>query len=335
MRAVVLVGGFGTRLRPLTLTRPKQLLPVGQVTMIEVVLGHLGRHGVTEAVLALGYRPDAFTALFPSGECAGVRLSYAVESTPLDTAGAIRFAATEAGFHRHDEPFVVVNGDVLTTLAVDRLLAAHRAGGGQGTIHLIAVDDPSAFGVVPTDDRGRVLAFIEKPSREEAPTTMINAGTYVLEPSVLDRIPADRPVSIERETFPALVADGALYALGTDDYWLDAGKPGPYLAANLDAVAGRGPAAGAAAVGSGCTVVGAVEESVLGARCRVDDGASVRRSVLLPGTVVHAGADVEGSCLGEGVVVGAAAKVRGCVLGDGVAVEPGAVLEDVRLPEQP
>jgi UTP-glucose-1-phosphate uridylyltransferase len=208
VRAVVLVGGFGTRLRPLTLTRPKQMLTVGQDLMIEVVLGHLGRHGVTEAVLALGYKPDAFRAAFPDGTCAGMQLRYAVESEPLDTAGAIRFAATEAGFDRGDEPLVVVNGDVLTTLDVRDLVAFHRSRGAEGTIHLIPVEDPSAFGVVPTDDDGRVLAFIEKPPRDEAPTNLINAGTYVLEPSVLDRIDAGRPVSIERETFPGMVADG-------------------------------------------------------------------------------------------------------------------------------
>jgi mannose-1-phosphate guanylyltransferase len=333
VRAVVLVGGFGTRLRPLTLTRPKQMLTVGQDLMIEVVLGHLGRHGVTEAVLALGYKPDAFRAAFPDGTCAGVQLRYAVESEPLDTAGAIRFAATEAGFDRGDEPLVVVNGDVLTTLDVRDLVAFHRSRGAEGTIHLIPVEDPSAFGVVPTDDDGRVLAFIEKPPRNEAPTNLINAGTYVLEPSVLGRIDASRPVSIERETFPGMVTDGVLFAYATDDYWLDAGKPAALLQANLDAVAGRGPGAGTAAVGAGCTVDGTVTDAVVGAGSTVGSGATVRRSVLMPGARIGADAVVEGSLLGEGVVVGAAAQVVDSVLGDGFVVEDGSVLDGVKLPE--
>ena len=199
MRAVVLVGGFGTRLRPLTLTTPKQMLPVGHRPMIERVVGHLADHGVDEAVLSLGYRPDAFIEAYPDDLCRGA-LTYAVEPEPLDTAGAIRFAALDAGI---DDTFVVVNGDVLTDLDIDALVRFHRASGAEGTIHLTPVEDPSVFGVVPTDDDGRVVAFIEKPPRDEAPTNRINGGTYVLEPSVLDRIAGDRRVSIEREVFPA------------------------------------------------------------------------------------------------------------------------------------
>ena len=192
MRAVVLVGGFGTRLRPLTLTTPKQMLPLGHRPMIEWVVGHLADHGVDEAILSLGYKPDAFIEAFPDDLCNGVRITYAVEPEPLDTAGAIRFAALEAGI---DDTFIVVNGDVLTDLDVDALVRFHRASGAEGTIHLTPVEDPSMFGVVPTDDDGRVIAFIEKPPRDEAPTNRINAGTYVLEPSVLDRIAGDRRVS--------------------------------------------------------------------------------------------------------------------------------------------
>jgi mannose-1-phosphate guanylyltransferase len=207
VRAVVLVGGEGTRLRPLTLTTPKQMLPIVEEPMIERVVGHLADHGVDDAVFSLGYRPDAFIDAYPDGTIAGVRLTYAVEPTPLDTAGAIRFAASFAGI---DETFVVVNGDVLTDADVSGLVDFHRRRGAEATISLTPVEDPSAFGVVPTDDQGRVEAFIEKPPRDEAPTNLINAGTYVFEPTVLDRIPAERRVSIERETFPAMVGDGTL-----------------------------------------------------------------------------------------------------------------------------
>ncbi|MBV8462879.1 MAG: nucleotidyltransferase family protein, partial [Acidimicrobiales bacterium] len=197
MRAVVLVGGEGTRLRPLTLTVPKQMLPVAEQPMIERVLGQLARHGVSEAVLSLGYKPDAFINAYPQGTVGDVRVTYAVEPEPRDTAGAIRFAATQAGI---DDTFVAVNGDVLTDIDIGSLVELHRQRAAAATIALTPVEDPSAFGVVPTDEEGRVTAFIEKPPRDEAPTNLINAGIYVLEPSVLDLVAPDVRVSIERET---------------------------------------------------------------------------------------------------------------------------------------
>ena len=359
MRAVVLVGGEGTRLRPLTFTTPKQMLPIAEVSMIERVLGHLAGFGVDDVVLSMGYRPDAFLAAFPEDSCAGVSLAYAVEAEPLDTAGAVRFAAMEAGI---DETFIVVNGDVLTDLDIAALVGFHRARGAEATISLTPVDDPSAFGVVPTDEAGRVQAFIEKPPRDEAPTNLINAGTYVLEPSVLGRIATDRRVSIERETFPALVADGSLYALASTAYWLDTGTPAKFLQANLDLLSGaRGdgpPAPGARQESPGVWFHGAgpvvdgtviapslvgdaafvaaeatVEGSVVGAGARVAAGASVRGSVLLPGAVVGSGALVEGSIVGDGAVVGEGARVVGLsVVGGSAKVEPGSVLDGARYP---
>ena len=223
MKAVVLVGGEGTRLRPLTLSAPKQMLPIVGVPMIERVLGHLARHGVDEAVLSLGYLPDAFMEAYPDGRAAGIRLFYAVEPEPLDTAGAVRFAATLAGIA---ETFVVVNGDVLTDLDLTSLVAFHRERRAEGTIALHPVADPSAFGVVPTDEEGRVTAFVEKPPRDEAPTNEINAGTYVLEASVLARIPEGGRVSIERETFPAMVRDRRLFAALRRELLARYGDPG-------------------------------------------------------------------------------------------------------------
>jgi mannose-1-phosphate guanylyltransferase len=235
VRAVLLVGGFGTRLRPLTLTRPKQMRPVVHRPMIEHVVGHLAGHGVDDVVLSLGYRPDAFRHGYPDGRCAGVSLHYAVEPEPLDTAGAIRFAALDAGIA---ERFLVVNGDVLTDLDVTRFLAFHERAGAEGTIALHKVSDPSRYGVVPTDAHGRVTEFVEKPPPGEAPTDLINAGTYVLEPSVLDRIDGTRRVSVEREVFPAMVADGTLFALDDESYWIDTGTPQEYIQAQLDLLDG-------------------------------------------------------------------------------------------------
>jgi mannose-1-phosphate guanylyltransferase len=202
MRAVVLVGGFGTRLRPLTYSVPKPMLPVGHVPIIERLVGNLVRGGVTDVTLALGFKPEPFVEAFPSGMCAGARLHYAVEPEPLDTAGAIRFAADSAGI---DDTFIVANGDVLTDLDVSRLVAFHRDRRAEATLHLIAVDDPSAFGVVALDGEGRVERFVEKPAPGTEPSNLVNAGTYVLEPSVLARIPVGEKVSIERSTFPAVV----------------------------------------------------------------------------------------------------------------------------------
>lgn len=331
MRAVVLVGGFGTRLRPLTLHTPKQMLPVVHRPMVERVVAHLGAHGVEEAVLSLGYRPDAFQAAYPDGTCAGVRLHYAIEAEPLDTAGAIRFAAGDAGI---DERFLVVNGDVLTDLDVGALVARHEQAGAEGTIALHRVEDPSAFGVVPTEADGRVTAFIEKPPRDEAPTDLINAGTYVLEPSVLDRIAPDRPVNVERVTFPAMVADGTLYAMDGDTYWVDAGTPGTYLAANLDLVEGRrgSPEAG---VHPDAEVDGAVVGAVVGAGASVGDGAIVSRSVVLPGAAIGAGAMVQDAIIGARARVGDGAVVDGgAVLGDDVEVAAGTQVHGGRMPEE-
>ena len=333
MRAVVLVGGFGTRLRPLTHTTPKPLLPVGHLTILEHVLTNLARGGVTEAVLSLGFMPDDFRAAYPDGTCAGVQLQYAVEDEPLDTAGAIRFAAVTAGFT--DETIVALNGDVLTDLDIAALVAFHRERGAEGTLHLIRVEDPSAFGVVPTDAQGRVESFIEKPSRETAPTNLINAGTYVLEASVLARIPADRPVSIERETFPAMAADGTLYGYATDDYWLDTGRPDQYLQANLDLLDGArlGPPIDPLGIGAVVEPGAQVARSVVGAGCRVERGATVTSSVLMPCASVAAGAVVADSIVGRGVVVGAGARLIDVVIGDNERVTGGTVLDGVRVPE--
>jgi mannose-1-phosphate guanylyltransferase len=298
------------------------MLPIVGVPMIERVLGHLASHGIDDAVLSLGYLPDAFMEAYPDGRVAGMGLTYAVEPEPLDTAGAVRFAATFAGI---DETFVVVNGDVLTDLDLTALIAFHRARGAEGTIALHPVADPSAFGVVPTDDEGRVTAFVEKPPRDEAPTNEINAGTYVLEPSMLERIPEGGRVSIERETFPSMVRDGRLFARSDDRYWLDTGTPAAYLEANFDYLnQKRGPivAPGLVDRGDGVLMEGtsAVEGEVVGpsvifSGCVIEPGARVERSILGRGTAVSAGATVVASVLMGGCHVAADAKVADSVMG--------------------
>ncbi len=337
MRAVVLVGGLGTRLRPLTLRTPKQMLPVAGRPMIEWVVQHLAAHGIDEVVLSLGYRPDAFQRAYPDAVCAGVRLVYAVEAEPLDTAGAIRFAATEAGI---DERFLVVNGDVLCDLDVSALVAfhdqVHQAQGALATIGLTPVDDPSAYGVVDTDGEGRVSAFVEKPAPGEEASHDINAGCYVLEAEVLGRIPGDGRVNIERETFPALVADGLVWALSQEGWWIDVGTPERFLQASLDLV-DRGIAAGQAGhVASNAVVAtnAVVTRSVLGPGCRIARNARVEDSVVFSRAVIGTGATVSGSIVGASAVVGADASVTALsVLGNDTEVEEGASLVGAVLPD--
>jgi NDP-sugar pyrophosphorylase family protein len=325
--------------------------------MIERVLAYLEGHGVDEAVLSLGYLHEAFEALFPDGRVGNVRLTYAVEPEPLDTAGAVGFAARHAGI---SERFLVVNGDILTDLDVTAMVAFHVSRRAQATISLARVVDPSAFGLVPIDGEGKVVAFVEKPAPGAVGPSLVNAGTYVLEPSVLDHIPEGRRVSIEREVFPLLANAGTLYGFESPDYWTDTGTPVQYLQAQLDLISGArpGPPApgarlgpdgvwtigdaefgngvqGPSLVGAGASVAAdaSVEGSVVGAGCRIDSGARVVGSVLLPHVVVEKGAVVSRSVLGRGARVGAGAEVSGVsVLGDGYVVEPGTQLDGARLP---
>ena len=332
MRAIVLVGGFGTRLRPLTDTTPKQMLPIVNRPMIEHVLEHLAAHGIVEAVLSLGYRPDVFADAYPDGICGSVKLSYAIEPEPLDTAGAIRFAARHAGI---DERCVVLNGDVLTDLDITELIARHEAAGATASIALHRVADPSAFGVVPTEADGKVVAFVEKPPPGEAPTDLINAGTYVLEPSVIDTIATDRRVSIERETFPALVASGGLYAWSGDTYWIDTGVPHNYLKAQLDLLDGVRGLCGDPIAANVVRAPGAkIERSVIGPSVAVGSHAVVRNSVVMAGATIGDGAQVLDSIVGPGAQVGADANViNTSVIGAAAVVNRGETLDASRRPE--
>lgn len=331
MRAVVLVGGFGTRLRPLTLSTPKPMLAVGHRPIVENLVRMLARAGIEEVVLGLGFRPEPFTAAFPDGTCAGVPLHYAVEPEPLDTGGAIRFAADHAGI---SDTFVVVNGDIITDLDVGKLVERHRATGAEATIHLTPVEDPSSYGVVAVGPDGRVDRFVEKPAPGTAPSNLINAGTYVFEPSVLARIPTGRKVSIERETFPAIVTDGGLFAWATDDYWIDTGRPETYRQANLDLIDGR-RSFGVPMVEPGAEVDPGAEirHSLVSVGARVAAGVLVEDSVVLPGAVIGPGATVRSSIVMGGI--GSDAVVVDSVIGADGSVPPEAVLEHARVPAPP
>ena len=340
MKAIILVGGEGTRMRPLTYAMPKQMLPIAGTPMLERVLANLAAHGVDEAVMSLGYMPDRFLEAYPDGVIAGIRMTYAVEPERLDTAGAIRFAALHGGI---DDTFIVINGDVITDLDVTRLLAFHRSHGAQATIALHPVEDPSRFGVVVTDEQGHVKSFVEKPSREEAPSNEISAGTYIFEPSVVNLIEPDVSVSVERVTFPELVSRGSLYALADDGYWLDTGTPQAYLDAHLDILSGLRPVQLPPEVmdenwihpDSTIAASAHISRSCVDRECVIGDGAVIVRSVLMPGAVVGDGAHLSDSIVGPHGRIGARANLSSTtVVGAGESVEDDAVLVDARIGER-
>jgi len=330
MLAVVLVGGFGTRLRPLTADLPKQMLPICGVPMIEWVVGHLATHGVQEVGLSLGYRPDDFLTAYPDGEIAGIPYRVAVEPEPRGTAGAVRFATDEFGV---DDTFLVLNGDVLTDLDITQLIEFHREHEAEATIALQPVPDPSRFGVVSTSLDGQVEEFVEKPEAGRAPSNNVNAGTYVLEPSVIERIPGGTEVSIERETFPELARAGTLYALSSSTYWLDTGTPKQFLEANLDVLLGR-RLRRAELPPAHLDPSAEVVDSVIGIDSRIGAGARIQRSVLFRDCQVDAKASVVDSVLADSVYIGEGARLEGCVIGHSQRVEKGEHLIAVKRPDE-
>lgn len=344
VEAVVLVGGLGTRMRPLTLSAPKPMLPTAGVPFLTHLLGRIRAAGVRHVVLGTSYRADVFAAHFGDGSALGLALDYIVEDEPLGTGGGIRNVAPALS-----EPDVLVfNGDVLSGLDPAEVVRTHRTAGADVTLHLVRVPDPRAFGCVPTTADGRVLGFLEK--TDDPPTDQINAGCYVFRREVIDSIPAGRPVSVEREIFPGLLAAGArLQAHVDDSYWLDLGTPAAFVQGSADLVRGRAPSpelpgpvgealllpgatvhidaqvGGGSVVGAGCVVEGGAQVfgSVLMDRARVATGAHLQRSVLGAGAQVGVGAVLCDAVVGDGAVVGA-----GCELREGLRVWPRVVLPD-------
>ena len=343
MKAVILAGGEGTRLRPLTLSTPKPVVPVVDRPFLRHQLDLLARAGVREVVFSVAYRPERVQAVFGDGRALGVTIRYRVEETPLGTGGAVRHALDLL-----DERTVVLNGDVLTDVDLETLLKRHVERRASATILLTPVPNPSAYGLVETDADERVLRFLEKPKADEITTDTINAGIYVLETGVLDLIPPGVNHSIERSFFPALLARGDL-VLGPvhRGYWIDIGTPEKYLQVHRDILRGRfkvplaaraerggfvaeGAHVAADArligpfyVGPGCDVGRGVElgpDAALTSGVRLGEGARVRDSVLWAGVEAGPGAVIEGSLLGPGVRVGRDARLRGALLGEGSVV---------------
>ncbi len=339
-QAVILAGGQGTRLHPLTRARPKPIVPLLNRPFLHYQLALLRQHRVTDIILSCSYRVDDVRAAMGTGDAAGVTLRYVVEAEPLGTAGGVRNAADLARGR-----LIVLNGDILTDADLSAVLAFHEARGSRTTICLIPVDDPTPYGLVETDARGAIRRFVEKPRPEEITTNMVNAGIYVIEADLLRRIPADRPVSIEREFFPALVADGVpCLGFPLRGYWRDIGSIEAYRAAQLDLLGGRvaTPLVPPGTLRDGCWVGPDVElgpevslagPSVIGAGVRAETGAQLGpRAVIGDGSRIAAGARVEGSILWERVVIGEHAVLRDCVIGAGAIIgahvdaAPGVVL---------
>jgi mannose-1-phosphate guanylyltransferase len=327
VQALVLAGGEGTRLRPLTNTVPKPVLPLVNRPFLTYMIEWLAAHGFTEVVMSCMFMAGDIRRVLGDREWKGTRLHYVEEPEPRGTAGAVKFAETVL-----DERFAVLNGDILTDFDVSALWRAHGELGGRATITLMEVDDPSAYGLVLRDADDAVTDFIEKPDHAPPGGAFVNAGAYVLEHDVLDLMPNDRPVSFEREVFPSLVGDG-LYGFPTEGYWLDIGTPERYLEATrylLQRSLGGDIAAGEACQIASTARVGPL--TVLGDLCHVDDGAVVERAVLFDKAHVGRDAVVRDSVVGTGARIGAGSRLEGeTIVGDGAVVDPGSVLSGARV----
>jgi mannose-1-phosphate guanylyltransferase len=312
--AVILVGGLGTRLRPLTLSAPKPMLPTAGVPFLTHLIARLREAGIEHIVLGTSYQPDIFERHFGDGAELGVELDYVVEPDPLGTGGGIRNVASRL----RGGTAVVCNGDNLVGVDLTELLDAHCSRAADVTLCLTRVSDPRAYGCVPTDDRGRVQAFLEKDPNPV--TDQINAGIYVFRREVIDTIPTGRPVSVERETFPGLLAAGAaVFALVQRGYWRDFGTPADFVDGSADLVRGIAPSPAVPQPGEMLLLPGA----------RVDDSAKVRGGAAIGrGAVVGTGATVDGAVLFDGARVDAGAVVRRSVIGAGALVGADAVVED-------
>ncbi|CAM5507954.1 NDP-sugar synthase [Streptomyces tanashiensis] len=340
--AILLVGGKGTRLRPLTVNTPKPMVPAAGVPFLTHQLARARAAGVEHIVLATSYLAEVFEPHFGDGSDLGLSLEYVTEEEPLGTGGAIRNVASRL-HSGPDEPVLIFNGDILTGLDIQALVSTHSSSVADVSLHLTRVEDPRAFGLVPTDATGRVTAFLEKPQTpEEIVTDQINAGAYVFKRSVIDSIPTGRPVSVERETFPELLSAGAhLQGMVDSTYWLDLGTPQAFVRGSADLVLGRAPSPAvpgrcgdrlvlpSARVAPDAKLTGG---TVVGADAVVGEGARVTGSVLLAGAVVEPGALITDSLIGAGARIGARTVVSGAVIGDGARVGPDNELrEGVRV----
>ena len=301
---ILLVGGLGTRLKPLTNETPKPMLPIAGIPVTEHQILAAKKAGITTVVLATSYLSEVFTPYFGDGSKWGMKLLYAVEEEPLGTGGAIRNAAALLG---SDENVVIFNGDVLSHHDIAAQIKFHEVKKSDVTLHLISVDDARAFGCVPTDADGRVTAFLEK--MDNPVTNSINAGCYVFNRAVIDQIPLGKVVSVERETFPALVASGRpVFGYKEQSYWLDVGTPAALFKGSRDAVGAAFKVGPDSLIGPDCKISGG---SSIGAKCHIGQGVTIIDSIICDGVDIADGATIAHSFLAPGAAVDAGAQISG------------------------
>jgi mannose-1-phosphate guanylyltransferase len=342
MKAVILVGGQGSRLRPLTCNTPKPMLPLINQPFIEWLLLRLRDQGIDEVILAVQYLADTFRTALGDGSRFGMQIHIIEEPEPRGTAGAVKYVA-----HLLTDTTFVLNGDVMTDLDLRAMLDFHRSSGSQVTISLTPVEDPTQFGLVETDGRQRITRFLEKPRQEDITTNLVNAGTYIIEPRVFDYVPADQFYMFERGLFPTLLQrDEPMYGFPARAYWTDIGKPQTYLDVQHDILIGRvdyrfrgreiAPrvwAEGAVTIDPGAQLVGPL---VLGDDVVIESGARIiGPSVIGAGCRIGAECFIEGAVLWEQNVIGRGAQLRQCVIGRGnriganTQISDGAIISDV------
>lgn len=322
--AVILVGGKGTRLRPLTVNTPKPMLPTAGVPFLSHLLARVKAAGIEHVVLGTSFKAEVFEEYFGSGESFGLEIDYVVEEEPLGTGGGIRNVYSKL----RNDTIMVFNGDVLSGSDLTGIVNTHLTHDADVTLHLVRVADPSAFGCVPTDADSRVTAFLEK--TEDPPTNQINAGCYVFKREIIEAIPASRPVSVERETFPGLLAAGKrVYGHVDHAYWRDMGTPQDFVRGSSDLVRGIAPSPlldgkhgeaivdPTAGVKDGVLLLGG---TVVGRGVEIAAGCRLDTTAVFDGAQIEAGATIEDSIIGEGVHIGANARISGCIIGDGVRI---------------
>lgn len=335
IKAFILAGGKGARLRPLVLHTPKPIVPLANIPFLFFQIDHIKRAGITEIILSLSYQPRKITEIFGDGMKYGVTMRYTHEDLPLGTAGALKAARNLI-----DDTTIVLNGDVLTDIDLLEVLNYHRSKKAEATIATTRVMNPAGYGLIESDSRGRVVRFTEKPAEDDLTGDTINAGIYILEPSILDRIPDTGPQTLERELFPAMVQEGAeVYAYLSKGFWQDIGSPEKYLEATFGIISGRTKlpsypqkacppnnwekhevSIDAFSILDGKCIIKkgvVIENSVLGEGCRIEEGALIKDSILWSGTRVLPHARLERAIVGRQCHIGEGAHLRpGCVLGD-------------------
>jgi mannose-1-phosphate guanylyltransferase len=354
LKGVILAGGKGTRLRPLTYTRAKPMLPLVNKPFMEYFIQRLKSFGIDEIILSTGYLPGDFSHYFGNGERFGVDLRYVTEDAPLGTCGAVKNVEK----YLDDEPFCVFNGDILTGLDLKDMISYHKEKKADITISLVPVEDPTAYGLVPIDSEGKVKEFLEKPSQDEIVTNLINAGTYIIERHILRHVPEGENYSFERELFPKVLKLGyKIYGFVSDAYWLDVGTPEKYMAAHIDILDRKVPfdfpdkrvypniyigerskyskenlPVGPIVIGNNTELAQGVQVmpfSIIGSNCRISEGASIGGSIIFDNCKIGRNCIIKNSIIASGVVIGENVRVEGnSIIGDNTTIESNNTLDN-------